>query len=495
MHPNFFLSASISINTFRMKFLSALAFFLCSFFSSLYGQDVVLKGSAEQFAGEELYIRKVMNPITGESRVIDTLSVDMKGDFETRISMTTDQWVFFNSGIFHLSLFLQPGKGYEIILPPKTRKSEADIRNPFFKPLIASMRVQKEYTLTDNFTCDPGDDINSKLFRFDTLILAGNREMMEARRKLSPINSDSIIKSIERNFKGDTSSIFQSYRNYRYGIVKINSRDAGLEHIFDNYLKAGDPETNNPAYMELFNVMYEEFLFFYSRTTEGRSINYLVNRVHDLTALEDTLMKHPAVPDRKLAELIIIKEIFDIYFKDYFYREALLILLDSVAANPVIPEYAMYARGVKKYLTRLRTGERPPAFSLLDQKKQLRSLDDYRGKYVYLNFATPDNYSCLKEFPFLDVLYKTHKDYLEILTVMVTEDFSEMTDFMKKNQYDWPALFYGNNDELLRDYDVRAYPTSYLLDPEGKIIQSPATLATEGFEQQLFRIMRSRGDL
>jgi hypothetical protein len=78
---------------------------------------------------------------------------------------------------------------------------------------------------------------------------------------------------------------------------------------------------------------------------------------------------------------------------------------------------------------------------------------------------------------------------------MVTEKHDNMIDFMKKNGYDWNVLFYGNDEKLLLDFDVRSFPTCYLLDPEGILIQSPAVLATEGFEQQLFRIMRSRGDL
>jgi thiol-disulfide isomerase/thioredoxin len=241
--------------------------------------------------------------------------------------------------------------------------------------------------------------------------------------------------------------------------------------------------------------MYEEFIFFYSRTDEGNSINYLVNRTQNLKALKDTLMKHPAIPNRIMAEFIIIKEIYDIYFNDYFYREALLSLLDSIISKPETEQNRIYASGVKNYLTRLKTGERPPDFNLLDQNNNLRTLDDFRGKYVYINFCTPDNYSCLKEFPFLNALYKVHDKHLEIVTIMVTEEIHNMKDFMKKNKYSWTSLFYGNDDKLLQNYDVKAYPTSYLIDPEGKMIQSPATLATEGFEEQLFRIMKSRGDL
>ena len=78
---------------------------------------------------------------------------------------------------------------------------------------------------------------------------------------------------------------------------------------------------------------------------------------------------------------------------------------------------------------------------------------------------------------------------------MITESFSNMQDFMKNNRYNWNSLFYENSEELLQLYNIRMYPTSYLIGPDGKLIQSPATLPTEGLEQQLFRIMRSRGDL
>jgi peroxiredoxin len=170
-------------------------------------------------------------------------------------------------------------------------------------------------------------------------------------------------------------------------------------------------------------------------------------------------------------------------------------ILDSIANNPVAEEHATVAVGVKKYLTRLKKGEQPPDFHLIDMENNFKRLNDFRGKYVYLNFCTPDNYSCLKEFPFLKALNNVHKNYLQIVTVMVSDNIEEMKAFMKKNNYDWTSLFYGNNDQLLLDYNVKAFPTCYLIDPAGNLIQSPATLATEGFELQLFRIMKSRGDL
>lgn len=458
-------------------------------------QHAILKGMAPQFSGEQLVLRKISNPVTGHSVTLDTLHIAPDGTFDHQLNCDGPQWFFINTGIFRLTMLIKPGKGYEIKLPPKTEKTEQDIRNPFFKPLIIHLQVSREFRIDAPALSITGIDINSRIFRFDTLISSTNREMLEARRLHRGYNSDSVIRVIEQKYADDTSSYFKQYRKFRYGLVKINSRDVGLAFLQENYLSTGIPRTENPAYMELFGAMYAEFLFYFSRTEDGKSVSHLINRKQDLKALEDTMMKHPAVPGRKIAELIIIKEIFDIYARDYFYGDALLMLLDSIIADPALPVYADYARGVKAYLTRLKIGERPPDFSLTDQDNQVRTIDDFRGKYVYLNFCTPDNYSCLKEFPFLKAMYDVHQEYFEVVTVMVTEEPGTMKDFMARNDYDWTALFYGNNEALLRDYNVRAFPTSFLLDKEGILVQSPAALATEGLETQLFRIMKSRGDL
>jgi len=66
---------------------------------------------------------------------------------------------------------------------------------------------------------------------------------------------------------------------------------------------------------------------------------------------------------------------------------------------------------------------------------------------------------------------------------------------MHRNSYNWKVLHYDGQPGLLNDFMVRAYPTAYLIDRNGTLLLSPATLPSEGFEQQLFRIMRSRGEI
>jgi len=110
-------------------------------------------------------------------------------------------------------------------------------------------------------------------------------------------------------------------------------------------------------------------------------------------------------------------------------------------------------------------------------------------------FCTPDHYGCMMEYPFLESYIPKHSDYLEVVCVMVAEHPEQVGAFMERNLYHWKALYYGGENGILDNYLVKAFPVAYLIGPDGNLILSPAPLPTDGFEQQLFRIMRSRGEI
>jgi len=99
------------------------------------------------------------------------------------------------------------------------------------------------------------------------------------------------------------------------------------------------------------------------------------------------------------------------------------------------------------------------------------------------------------EYPFLQSFMEKHAAYLNVITVMVSEERGKLKNFMQRNGYTWKVLHYEGQPDIMNDYMVRAYPTAYLIDRNGLLLLSPATLPSEGFEQQLFRIMRSRGEI
>jgi hypothetical protein len=56
-------------------------------------------------------------------------------------------------------------------------------------------------------------------------------------------------------------------------------------------------------------------------------------------------------------------------------------------------------------------------------------------------------------------------------------------------------LHYGNQSSIIREYDIRAFPTYYLIDRNGKLAISPAPSPAEEFEARFFKLLREKGDL
>jgi hypothetical protein len=95
----------------------------------------------------------------------------------------------------------------------------------------------------------------------------------------------------------------------------------------------------------------------------------------------------------------------------------------------------------------------------------------------------------------LTSLNQKHKDRLTILTIATDPEEQGFRQFLEKNNYSWKFLHYNNQPDILKDYDIRAFPTYFLIGPDGKLIFSPALSPGENFEMQLFEAMKARGDL
>jgi len=193
--------------------------------------------------------------------------------------------------------------------------------------------------------------------------------------------------------------------------------------------------------------------------------------------------------------MVILKGIYDEFYDDNYSRRALLEILNTFINENRNPELTEVAVSIRKKTTRLLSGFEPPEFELYNGDSNLVNLKDFRGKYVYLNFCSCFSYTCLNEFKFLSTLYEKHKDRLEIVTILVDNDEDVINSFLERSNYKWMFLHYGHQSSIIRDYDIRAFPIYYLIDPEGKLALSPAPSPAEDFEARFFSLLRARGEL
>jgi len=122
-------------------------------------------------------------------------------------------------------------------------------------------------------------------------------------------------------------------------------------------------------------------------------------------------------------------------------------------------------------LTALEVPVDAPGFTLADMDGKPHSLDDYRGSWVLINFWATWCPPCRKEMPSLERLYQTfHERSFRVLAVNQWENadlvFSYLGDLDVFPSF--PILF-DPDSKVSEAYGVRGLPTSFIIDPQGRI--------------------------
>jgi len=112
-----------------------------------------------------------------------------------------------------------------------------------------------------------------------------------------------------------------------------------------------------------------------------------------------------------------------------------------------------------------------PAFQLNDLNGKPVSLAEAKGKIVLLNFWATWCGPCRAEIPDLVDLQKRYADKLEIIALATDEDDpDEVRRFVLQSGINYRVAM--SSDAVRRDYGgIAALPTSFVIDPEGRIVQ------------------------
>lgn len=109
-------------------------------------------------------------------------------------------------------------------------------------------------------------------------------------------------------------------------------------------------------------------------------------------------------------------------------------------------------------------------FSLLDIEGETHRLAEYRGKVVVLNFWATWCPPCRAEMPSMQAAWEKvkHKNVV-FLGVDVGEDEDTVFEFTANYPVDFPLLL-DTDSKVIRQWPVRGLPTTYVIDPLGKVV-------------------------
>ncbi len=117
--------------------------------------------------------------------------------------------------------------------------------------------------------------------------------------------------------------------------------------------------------------------------------------------------------------------------------------------------------------------ERRPDFTLPDVEGHMRSIGEWDGKVIVLNFWATWCPPCVREIPALQKLYETYRDKGLVVVGVALDTTQQVIDFIDPQGVEYPVLIADREGpDLTRQYGNRltVLPYTVVIDRQGNIV-------------------------
>jgi thiol-disulfide isomerase/thioredoxin len=110
------------------------------------------------------------------------------------------------------------------------------------------------------------------------------------------------------------------------------------------------------------------------------------------------------------------------------------------------------------------------AFKLVDSKGHTHALEQYKGKWVLVNFWATWCPPCLEEIPDLIALHGNKKNRLVVLGMALDyRNPKEVLAYAERLKVNYPVIL-GDYEMAAQVGPINGLPTTYLFNPQGEVV-------------------------
>lgn len=111
------------------------------------------------------------------------------------------------------------------------------------------------------------------------------------------------------------------------------------------------------------------------------------------------------------------------------------------------------------------------------------SLEQFRGKWILLDFWATWCGPCVAKIPTVEKLRKSHEEQLVVIGVNHDRELNPLLDYARENELSWPQFhFEPVRPEFAANLGISSIPIYFLIDPNGKLC---AILNSDDFETEV----------
>ena len=140
----------------------------------------------------------------------------------------------------------------------------------------------------------------------------------------------------------------------------------------------------------------------------------------------------------------------------------------------------------------LKKGSPIPHIAYNDPEGNKIDINNFKGKYVLVDFWASWCGPCRKSIPEIKALYSKYKDKgFEVLSISVDTDVAAWKKAMHEEAMPWSQVLSPDKNKTMADFMISGIPTLYLVDREGKIVEKYVGFSpgVKGQLEQAFKMM------
>ncbi len=492
-----------------------LLIYFCTFFLSGAAQNVTISGLALHQRHAEIAIYTYDDLITYYRTQQDKDTIDMFGKFSLSVSINKPQLVIIKVGNQFGRIYLQPDFVYGIKIPardstlflPPGKEEEMDISIVGDSTELNARIIEFNNRLDEFWE----DFYFRSVKKFSHLQLDSLHRVKKKNGTVQTLSwsdnlSGSLLKFVHRDldsFQFEMMSryrmvrlqYFQTYIDYSFAILNSNT-GRHPNFLAKHYLVERPIAYHNYEYMEFFNLFFTQYLQKHSTGKSGNLMYDAIQTQGDFKHLNELMKGDPALKSDSLRELVAIKGLFELYFTPHYKKESIKSMLVQAEHLTNNQEHRLIISNMLRNINNLQSGASAPDLFLTDQKGESYRLLEPPLRYIYLGFFSPWSTTCMEQLKKEEQLFRIFGKQVNFVSVCIARDSLQFKEFMRKHPFvRWQVLFAREGSEKIRDYNILSVPSYYLINPQGKIIQSPALAPDEGIEEKFYKIfnIKKRG--
>ncbi len=445
--------------------LSLIVLFSCN---SKKNNRTVLTGKIDNLDGE-VYLEGSGLKLNGE--------ITGKGDFKIVADISQSNYFKLKTGKSEILLFLFPGDSINI--------------NFDNNDWISKIQYSGNRTNELNYLLDYSKLYNSVADTFDL----SKFYSLEPVKFLKTVDSykQLFLDKLNKNDKLD--DVFKGFENQR--ILYINSWDKNIypkNHFLYAKQKAQLPDDYFNYFKEL--NLNDTLLMRFTDYTDF--LKTYIDLQYYLKVENDNQNKYDRKFKTKLQLDIIENNFSNSKIRDYLLNNTMLSQIEDLAVDSM--DLAKYNRlctnqefksnVLTKFnkISPLLKGHPAPKFRIVSQTNKVISLNDFKGKYLYIDFWATHCTPCIREIPYLNQLEKEFKNKNIVFLGLCIESKKEQWEKIildKKPSGMQVWLDEEQTDKMKNEFKVIAEPTYILIDKEGNYIDSRAPRPSENIREIL----------